>query len=295
MADTETRKHRRRAPSARAAGIALNACEACRRKKTRCVAEQGETCKACKANGLVCTFLPLDGRRQGTFRDLIARIRELEQQLQSAQLSTGGELRGKSRDPGTAGTTLDRSTDINAALPSSILVDSAEPSSLYDDSSHQVQAPVEFVHSIPVTNKSQILNVRSVADRLSIEEDGNIRAYGPLSDHVLATVSPGFNDHIDHAANSELHSPPPCYSTPEPDRQRLLVAAASNIDSMPMGTDIRLVERLLVSFLLWHHTIFPVLSRRVFLEHFCKLGKYCSPFLLNAILALASHLVQDTR
>lgn len=65
------------------------------------------------------------------------------------------------------------------------------------------------------------------------------------------------------------------------EKMSLLVSAAKNIDSVPLGTDIRTVEHLLVNYFTWHHVVFPVTSCRLFLDAFNNGGKYCTPLLLN--------------
>jgi hypothetical protein len=74
---------------------------------------------------------------------------------------------------------------------------------------------------------------------------------------------------------------PPDYQYEPFERMSLLVSAANNISSVPLGTDIRTIEHLLVNYFIWHHAIFPVTSCRLFLDHFRDGGRYCSPLLLN--------------
>jgi len=57
--------------------------------------------------------------------------------------------------------------------------------------------------------------------------------------------------------------------------------SVENANFLPPGTTMQTIQHLLNLYFMWHHLVFPVLSRPVFVEHLCNGGKYASPLLLN--------------
>ena len=265
--------------------IASVACHLCRKRKTKCIKDPNSPdCRTCQASYSECKFDGLDGRRA---KDLRARNIQLGALV--------GQLlqRGESTAPTTPDVLLEASTSNNSSGAVPISSTNHHPldddTYAFDNTLPLRTGPQSTASAPPQDLRNEMLETQTAAnpsslnDQLTLDQNGRVRAYGPLSEHALATELPGIppipSPETHHAAAGQ--APPPAYTLPLPDRRSILAAAANHIDSFPMGTDIRRVEQLLLSFFLWHHTAFPVLSKNIFLEHFSRSGQFCSSLLLN--------------
>jgi hypothetical protein len=132
-------------------------------------------------------------------------------------------------------------------------------------------------------------DMSAVMDSLAVEQDGRIRAYGATSSIALAGFEEPANPKAVYSQRryqSTLNSKDPARQvTPPADTQHMqasvIVAAASNISALPLGTDIRTVQHLLNLYFMWAWPMFPIVSRQIFMQHFSHGGQYYSPLLLN--------------
>ena len=125
--------------------------------------------------------------------------------------------------------------------------------------------------------------------RLTVDDDGHIWAHKAVSNFALAANPEHINlDAYDGGASSKTFVVPSAMPIPLSTASRSLLAdIADKITSLPLGTDIRSVKHLLTVYFLWSYPLFPVFSRRAFLDSFSSGGKYFSPCLLN--VGEASH------
>lgn len=110
--------------------IAQSACETCRKKRTRCVREQGQdACEACRIANIDCVFSGIDKRKE-SIKSLRARLANLEDfftRLRGAgRQETQNILQDIRRD----------STNISSTSSQSIPNNVEQPASLPDGEAH---------------------------------------------------------------------------------------------------------------------------------------------------------------
>ncbi|TGZ80319.1 hypothetical protein EX30DRAFT_396336 [Ascodesmis nigricans] len=151
------------------------------------------------------------------------------------------------------------------------------------------------------TLDSTIALIRSAPDEEVSAIVDHIRAHGSLQnlpDRInQRSSSEGVNDtgllevdeggHLRHfgrrASLSAIHAHPSRPSTPR--ASRLREGPWTNVTD-----DVRFVSELISLYFTWHHPIHVLLSKNCFLSDMeRRRSKYCSPLLVNAILALACH------
>ncbi|KAM0788051.1 hypothetical protein ACM66B_001223 [Microbotryomycetes sp. NB124-2] len=232
--------------------IASAACQLCRKRRSRCVIPpESRQCALCVELGQVCDFQGRDRRRE-TLQDLKIKVDEYETLLYTLRTCSDTELAAILSRPARTGHT-----------------DSAVQHQSSDDDR-------EFLSGI--------------MDRLALDSEGNLRAYGSLSNQLLSTASLKEK----HSASllpvsDELAAPPAEY--PAKLSATFLLGAANNIQHLPLGTDIRLVDHLLWTYFMWHNTSFQIMSRSLFQRDLERGSGACfSPLLLNAVLAVSCHM-----
>lgn len=121
---------------------------------------------------------------------------------------------------------------------------------------------------------------------LTCDAAGEIRSIPPLSADGLSTGSTAL--HNSNKKPFESREVEVLQFSPIGARVELAeeptdfrMAAALRIQDMPMGTDIRAVDHLLHTYMCWHHSVFPILSRKAFGDGIRHGGRYYTPLLLN--------------
>jgi len=121
--------------------------------------------------------------------------------------------------------------------------------------------------------------------RFDLTAQGEIVAYGQISHTGIAKAVPGEPPSRQSPAPQNFVTPPPLPSLTSPSRggdaKALLLASARNIDCLPMGTDVRVVEHLIILYFLFQYPVFPIMSLKAFMESFCYAEQHPSPLLLN--------------
>lgn len=256
-----------------------NACESCRKKRIRCITDDGATiCKSCASSGSECFFSGID-RRKDNVQELRNRIAYLEGLLAPLHQLDGPDFSDMLQQPGQSSLEVQQGAFFE------------DPHSSPHNGSNGLATKKRRL-SNDQTSSHAPTYAMGVIDSLTLDGAGDIRAYGSTSNDGLA-VRPALQSTSslhDILENKVPRIPAPQRVDPELSRKALLGAAAGSIDFLPLGTDIRTIEHLLFQYYIWHHPFFPISSRRIFLENFVSGDRYFSPLLLNALLAVASHL-----
>jgi hypothetical protein len=102
------------------------------------------------------------------------------------------------------------------------------------------------------------------------------------SDNIFKSGNRLIANFDDRGADAILTYPPLGARQDLPDdATNFLAATAMRIDDLPMGTDIRVVDHLLHTYWCWHHSVFPIMSRKAFSDSIRYGGRYYTPLLLN--------------
>lgn len=125
--------------------------------------------------------------------------------------------------------------------------------------------------------------------RLTCDIMGDIRAIPPMSAHALSTGCATFGHSTQRTASSWLYCDPGILEAPplgatatsSHSPTGFLQASAIHIGDLPMGTDIRVVDHLIHTYLCWHHAVFPITSYKAFVVSFEHGGRYYTGLLLN--------------
>jgi len=152
--------------------------------------------------------------------------------------------------------------DLDALLqPQSDFSPTSQTSGITDESPHSQQ------EQLIAEDLSQVMG------NLRVDQDGEVRYFGPTSHLTM------FQSANDEVVKAEEDKPP------KKPRDSLSRTAA--------GSEI-FVRQLLDLYFAWTHPFSPLLTRSLFLRDYnLGGGRYCTPMLLNAILAIACHLSDD--
>lgn len=271
----KTRRNRNDAAAAAAADdtskrrCVSTACVACRKRKSKC---DGNTpsCAACASvYGTACVYDPnSDHRRKGVYKKDIDHLKTHNSTLQtliSAILNYPQDQVPELVRQIRACESLDRVADaIVARENGQELLDEPDesPTSLSADTD-----PLSFEHQL----SSKIGELRL--------EDGSVRFIGGTSNLLYGDAPSDNGDDSD----MDLHAGQP---------EEQAITSWTTVTSNP---DV--IIHLLNMYFTWHYTFFTTLSKTLFWRDFYR-GKtegvkrkteYCSPLLVNAMLALGCH------
>ncbi|KAK1061372.1 Nitrogen assimilation transcription factor nit-4 [Friedmanniomyces endolithicus] len=245
------------------------ACIACRKRKSKCDGSL-PACTTCSVYGTECTYDPnSDHRRKGVYKHDIS-------------------------DSKTRNSTLQ--TLIQALLNSS------------DEDVPALVREIRTCESLDAVAEKLASNGHGVdldedEDEGSVHENGTApgrtfetQLYGKMGDLRLDEGSVryiGGTSHLIHLAQDDSNE-----SVDEYPQQEDPIASWTNVTSDP-----ELVVHLLNMYFTWHYTYFTTMSKTLFYRDFL-LGKppptakrrtyYCSPLLVNAVLALGCHFTSHS-
>ncbi|KAF9874800.1 nitrogen assimilation transcription factor nira [Colletotrichum karsti] len=243
------------------------ACIACRRRKSKCDGAL-PSCAACASvYGTECVYDPnSDHRRKGVYREKIDSMKARNSTLQILIEA----ILNASEDEVPDIVKKIRTCDSLDAVAEQIL----KQESLLQEAEENQQRDEEYTTNMPFEGEREL--ARKMGElRL---ENGSVRFIGGTS-HLIYLGDPS-------DANS---------NEPESDSN------AANEDPITSWTQVtqdkELIAHVLNMYFNWHYTYFTTLSKTLFYRDFLK-GRhgvqqantvYCSPLLVNAMLALGSH------
>ncbi|KAI1101081.1 fungal-specific transcription factor domain-containing protein [Jackrogersella minutella] len=256
-------------PSIQKRRCVSTACIACRRRKSKCDGAL-PSCAACASvYGTECVYDPnSDHRRKGVYRE---KIDSMKARNSTLQILIEAILNAEEDDV----------PDIVKRIRTCDSLDSVAESILKQE---------EFGNGGTVEEENQLENDYTIDMPVEGERD-LARKMGELR---LENGSTRFIGGTSHLIHWDIHGAP----NPEYESRN---ANAADIDPITSWSDVTkdrdIVTHLLNMYFSWHYPYFTTLSRSLFYRDFLK-GKsnispnktaYCSPLLVNAMLALGCH------
>jgi transcription factor-like protein/Zn(2)-Cys(6) binuclear cluster domain-containing protein len=248
------------------------ACIACRRRKSKCDGAL-PSCAACSSvYGTECVYDPnSDHRRKGVYRE---KIDSMKARTSTLQILIEAILNA-SEDEVPDIVKRIRTCDSLDTVAEQILKHDDGPS----DETGEDAAEDEYTLDNPVGGEGEL--ARKMGElRL---ENGAVRFIGGTS-HLIYL--------------GESHDP----GLGEPDTNLLIANEDPIVSWTNVTKDKELIVHLLNMYFNWHYTYFTTLSKTMFYRDFfkgrhalpAKQTAYCSPLLVNAMLALGCHFTSVT-
>ncbi|KAI8965847.1 fungal-specific transcription factor domain-containing protein [Daldinia sp. FL1419] len=256
-------------PSSQKRRCVSTACIACRRRKSKCDGAL-PSCAACASvYGTECVYDPnSDHRRKGVYRE---KIDSMKARNSTLQILIEAILNADEEDVPEVVKRI-RTCDSLDAVAESILKQEEFVSAGIDDDD---QIENDYTTDMPVEGERDL--ARKMGElRL---ENGSTRFIGGTS----------------HLIHWDIHG------APNPEYESGNTIDAGDIDPITSWSDVTkdpdVVKHLLDMYFNWHYPYFTTLSRTLFYRDFLK-GRsnippnkiaYCSPLLVNTMLALGCH------
>ncbi|KAI1465756.1 fungal-specific transcription factor domain-containing protein [Daldinia caldariorum] len=256
-------------PSSQKRRCVSTACIACRRRKSKCDGAL-PSCAACASvYGTECVYDPnSDHRRKGVYRE---KIDSMKARNSTLQILIEAILNADEDDVLEVVKRI-RTCDSLDAVAESILKQE-EFGSVGIDEEDQIET--DYTTDMPIEGERDL--ARKMGElRL---ENGSTRFIGGTS----------------HLIHWDIHG------APNPEYESRNTVGAADIDPITSWSDVtkdpEVVRHLLDMYFNWHYPYFTTLSRTLFYRDFLR-GRsnilpnkvaYCSPLLVNAMLALGCH------
>lgn len=260
-------------PSTQKRRCVSTACIACRRRKSKCDGAL-PSCAACASvYGTECIYDPnSDHRRKGVYRE---KVDSMKAQNSTLQILIEAILNAEEDDV----------PDIVKRIRTCDSLDSVAESILKQE---------EFGNGQGLEEDEEVEN--DYTTEMPVEGERDLaRKMGELRVENGSTRFIGGTSHLIHW---DIHG------TPNPEYENRN-ANAADVDPITSWSDVTkdpdVVKHLLNMYFNWHYPYFTTLSRSLFYSDFLK-GKsnispnktaYCSPLLINAMLALGCHFTDS--
>ncbi|OTB13431.1 hypothetical protein K445DRAFT_319980 [Daldinia sp. EC12] len=237
------------------------ACEECRRRRAKCDGGQ-PSCSRCLKRCIPCRYSNKADGRQPAPRSYVTllqnRIKLLEAVLLAHNIDVDQSIHQLSQN------------NPNWMAEQNATVSTAESSDVADLS-------------------EELRGVLTLDESLNFDQDGEIRYFGPTSGRLKFSQDTEGRDTGPQQTSPELEG---LRSTGDISRQKLnqVYQSATGYDQL----NDPLVNHLVDLYFRWENPWNPVLNEAVFRRSWGENGKYFSPLLLNAILALGSRYSDRT-
>lgn len=171
---------------------ATMACNTCRRKRNRCILEEGErVCRGCKASGTECHFAEFDRRRDG-IQELREKLSFYESMFETLKGGGGG---GGSTSHPSGPTTAPPPPSSSSAHDHAAALNSAHDSTLTNHHHHHHEGSFDFLSNGFPTSSSTLSNgtasASASAASTSFFDNQQLSSSSNTSDSTaLSTVTP---------------------------------------------------------------------------------------------------------
>ncbi|KAL3426421.1 C6 transcription factor [Phlyctema vagabunda] len=253
------------------------ACEECRRKRAKCDGLKPD-CSRCINKMVTCTYtLDTDRRKLGSKAQLELlrnRVNVLERALETRGIDIEKIVAQAVDEENSEG----ESSRIDSHEDSTFAALGTPPPSELNPGAHTTKTAPASKDPVRVALEGSL----TVEESLNFDQDGEVRYFGPSSGRLQ--FEPGESKATDSDLEPHQHASGSSTAKEISTRKNQLIESVLEDTKIPPA----LQEHLLDMYFTWEQPWCWVVNEKLFRMSLADGGRYCSPLLLNCILAIAS-------